>query len=422
MSLIDPYGPDFLVNLAASLTFKLMENAGRYLQRAAFGPPETQALDAAWQAAFAHMLAETAGHLPPERATLLGEVFQAFIDCEGVADDLVALALVGQTPPLADLARRFDALEFDRDTLEVNFPQALAALAAGLAEGLLDQATQPGSPLHNRVHLVRLLAVQQLLAQQQASLAAVAGQLARLESQLQASQGKYSLVFLGPASGFAVGDGATTKVEAEMRPLLEQVLAAITRLAAAAQPPPYSADDQAGYLQAVVGECDTIELPYAADGGLASLPLRQIYAALKADRSSPVERKASHTFFQKLVRQAGGDGRFIDDDLIYQVARLDPYAARFLMYDPRMPAQLRAAHQAEEERTFDMAEILCRHRWLVLLGDPGSGKSTLARWLALHLAQALQQGLDRVRVPAGHVRPGRKRTRRFPWGRPGCRS
>ncbi|MCB0202961.1 MAG: hypothetical protein KDI03_23050, partial [Anaerolineae bacterium] len=151
---------------------------------------------------------------------------------------------------------------------------------------------------------------------------------------------------------------------------------------------------------------DTIELPYAADGGLASLPLRQIYAALKADRSSPVERKASHTFFQKLVRQAGGDGRFIDDDLIYQVARLDPYAARFLMYDPRMPAQLRAAHQAEEERTFDMAEILCRHRWLVLLGDPGSGKSTLARWLALHLAQALQQGLDSVRVPAGHVRPG----------------
>lgn len=128
----------------------------------------------------------------------------------------------------------------------------------------MDSAMSADSPLHNLVNIVRLVAVQQMTAGQQATLAQIADQITRLEAQVRKlNKGKYNVNFLGPASGFAIGDGAMTQVDSALRPLLEQVLAQITRLAAPLQTPPYTEEDKAAYLTAVIAECDTIKLPLA---------------------------------------------------------------------------------------------------------------------------------------------------------------
>ncbi len=169
--------------------------------------------------------------------------------------------------------------------------------------------------------------------------------------------------------------------------------------------PSYTETDLRDYLQAVIDECDTIRLPYAQEGE-ASLPLERIYVALRADRSSPVERRASNKLFQQLVREREAQAG-VEESVIYQIAILNPYAARYLLYDELRAELLR---REEEERTYHFAEIVRTHRWLVLLGHPGSGKSTLARWLALQLARAVKDGQEKVTVQADHVRPDGKPT------------
>ena len=405
MSLLDSYGPDYLVNLAASLSYDLMKAGAGRLRDLALGDAAERALQAAWDLAFRRALQEIIADLDRDSAELTADIFRAFIADEKVAPILIDLALAGRTPSLAELAQRFDDLEFDRATLLVDFNQVLAALTSALAEELLESAMQAESPLFNRVNVMRLVAVQQLLQQQQGTLSGLQSQVARLDEQLSSGQDNYNLIFRGPVTGIAIGDRAAARVESDLRPLFEQILAQINRLAAPDQPAPYSEEDRAAYLEAVIQECDTIQLPYAEEGGPATLPLRQIYVALKADRSSPVERKASHQLFKSLVEVEAAEGMGMEEAVIYRIARFDPYAARYLIYDPRLREQLLQDKRAEADRSFDLAEILRRHRWLVLLGDPGSGKSTLARWLSLQLAEALRNKHDVVLVPANHVRP-----------------
>lgn len=179
------------------------------------------------------------------------------------------------------------------------------------------------------------------------------------------------------------------------RPFLEQ-----RPEASPATPPPYTQADLEAYLQAVIRECETINLPYAQEGE-ATLPLVRVYVALRAKRSSPVERRASHKLFEQLVRQGSKQGA-IEERVLYEMTALNPYAARYLLYDEQRAELIRAR---EREPTYHLAQIVSSHRWLVLLGHPGSGKSTLARWLALQLAQALLAGEDAVTVPAHHVPP-----------------
>ncbi|HBY94300.1 MAG TPA: hypothetical protein DEP84_10125, partial [Chloroflexi bacterium] len=95
----------------------------------------------------------------------------------------------------------------------------------------------------------------------------------------------------------------------------------------------------------------------------------------------------------------------VDETILYRVAALDPYAARYRIYDPVLHQALLKAVREAEERTYHLAELVRQQRWLVLLGHPGSGKSTLARWLALQLARTVHAGQAMVEVPADHVQP-----------------
>jgi hypothetical protein len=170
-------------------------------------------------------------------------------------------------------------------------------------------------------------------------------------------------------------------------------------------PPAYRDEDLRTYLQAVIDACAYIHLPATLGSDRPAVPLERVYVALKADRSSRAERRASHEFFQSMVDERlalRGDDPW---RTVREVARLNPHAARFLRYSPLF-APMFAQETGEAEDPHYLAEIVRRHRWVVLLGDPGSGKTTLARWLALQMARALQEGRESpVEVRADHVRP-----------------
>lgn len=396
------FGTDVLANLAANLAAELVIRSAGRLRDLAFGDAETRALRRAWEQAFREMLEAVAADLAPGARDVLEDVMRGFVAAEGVGDALLELALEGSEPPLALLRARFDALEYDRATLPVVLDAALASLTHGLAAALLAEGQKPGSPLYNRVSMVRAAAIHQMLRGQAQDLASIARAVVRLEAELPRAA-RYQAVFLGPVSGVALGDGASVHEDGGEGRLLDEVRDLLARIAAAEQPPPYTPADRQAYLDAVVQACEYIHLPTGSDR--ATIPLERVYVALKADRSSPAERQASQALFQALVdeHQAAHGGDYWRT--VRQVARLNPYAARFLAHDPRFAEVL--AGSPDRDRTHYLAEIVRGQRWIVLLGDPGSGKTTLARWLALQLARCLQGGSlpEGVQVPAIHVRP-----------------
>jgi hypothetical protein len=176
---------DFLLNLASSLAYNLLKAGAARLRNAAFGDDEQRALRHAWEVAFGMLLRRVGVGLPREEADLLGDVLREFVQADGVGDALLDLALAGREPDMPMLSAQFDALDFDRTTLTVDFYVAMAVLTRGLAEALLDTAGEPGSALYNRVSIVRITATHMLLLEQHESLEALTAKVVRLEQELK---------------------------------------------------------------------------------------------------------------------------------------------------------------------------------------------------------------------------------------------
>jgi len=217
---------DILTNLAANLAADLIVRAASRLQAPAWDDPETQALTRAWEAAFRAALEAVVPAPDADHLNLLDGILRQFIAAEGVADALLDLALEGREPPLEALRARFDALGWDRATLAVDFDAALIALTRGLADALLAEAGEPGSPLYNRVSLGRVLVIHALLQRRQETLASIASTVARIER--QGGRTVYN-TFIQQATGLAIGDGAVAQLTPDLRELLTQVRELLAR-------------------------------------------------------------------------------------------------------------------------------------------------------------------------------------------------
>jgi hypothetical protein len=131
---------------------------------------------------------------------------------------------------------------------------------------------------------------------------------------------------------------------------------------------------------------------------LASIPLEDVYIALRGVRVSEHERQQSRALLQaelfSLVRALPEGVSALDFAQLVEEAE-----ARALVDNPVMPFlterdRVGTAADQPAEITLSLGEAFRTERWLVVLGDPGSGKTTLLRWLARTLARAL--------IPAPH--------------------
>ncbi len=166
-------------------------------------------------------------------------------------------------------------------------------------------------------------------------------------------------------------------------------------------PDVYGPDELYEYLQFVINENQTLILP---DG--REVQLERVYVSLRADEMNVVERQAEHDLYledvstlKKLISEVIAD-QYAEFAAIRKVIVRHP---KMLMLEARNWTRL----FGERERgSLNLAEIVQRHPYVVVLGDPGSGKTTLGKWLVLQFARALQQHKSRVRVRADAVRPG----------------
>ncbi|MBO9391050.1 MAG: hypothetical protein J7482_20355, partial [Roseiflexus sp.] len=398
---------DFLTNLAVNLAHDLLRVGADRLRTLAFGDTEKRSLHQCYQSGFRAMLDSVCAGLNRDRQALVETILRQFVVAPGVAQTLLDVALAGaDLPDLPALRAAFDALDFDRATLPVDFDRALTAFHRGLSEALVNEASRPNSPLFNRVNLGRMLTIQTLLQQQGHTLAAIVQQLQRIEGQ---GNTVYNIV-IAEATGVAIGDGARVEqaLSADERATLDEVLRLMRDLSRDRRPPPYTAEDVRRYLENVIASCQTLDLR-GAGGPVDHLPLERVYVALKADASNAAERRANWEQF--LADLAAHEQELanlpLDDRERWRLYRricvgLDPMGLTLALRNRARAEQ--GDYLALAARRIDLGELIGQERWTVLLGDPGAGKTTLIRWLALRFAQAMLDGAAQVTAPADQVR------------------
>ena len=97
--------------------------------------------------------------------------------------------------------------------------------------------------------------------------------------------------------------------------------------------------------------------------------LDQIYVSLQAEQRQQITRSA--TSFQEQILETSFRENLSDD--------FDEFEADKNFSSTTVTERL------------DLAEVVKRHQYSVILGDPGAGKTTLLRYLALHFAKALRE-------------------------------
>ncbi|MFY1634960.1 hypothetical protein ACN27F_17085 [Solwaraspora sp. WMMB335] len=189
------------------------------------------------------------------------------------------------------------------------------------------------------------------------------------------------------AKGVLVGDGGTQVIHIhEASRTAEQI-----------------EDTQAGlrrYLERLAERYRWLELQGIQEAGSLRIELEKVYVALKAEPESDYDRRHLARVHDIEVREAA-DGRTLDSIAPERLAALDAEIVR-RTYQPRREQAQRA--QVTEVRT--IADVVRRHRRVVLLGGPGSGKTTIGQWLALQMARELIRQLPQEVPPAAGVEAG----------------
>ncbi len=144
---MNTFTADFLANLTADLSVKVLEAAGRRLRETLGGTEEQQALRRCVEAGIVTLIAEATAS-EPEQITLLRDIFGDFFDEPLVASELSKL-LRGRSPDRDDLADLFEQAGYDADTLPgLDFAAGIAAFEIALRRGRLHLPSShvPGIP------------------------------------------------------------------------------------------------------------------------------------------------------------------------------------------------------------------------------------------------------------------------------------
>lgn len=139
-----------------------------------------------------------------------------------------------------------------------------------------------------------------------------------------------------------------------------------------------------------------------ARGGAVTVELREVYLALQADSTNPLERAAARQSLLSELNEAMVSGELSPDEA--------EFAGWYVVSgSPIMPSIESRDRMTQIDPTqkeiLNLGEAYFRESQLVVLGDPGSGKTTLARWLTLVLASACLREQPNLEVPLDQVDP-----------------
>jgi hypothetical protein len=146
---------DFITAIATKLATDLIKSGASRL-KSVFSDAQQQAFRRAYERAFAEMLKQAATGLSTDDQSHVDDIWRSFVGNPDVANQLLDMALDERPLALDDLRARFELLDFDPSTFQVDFESAMSFFVRGLHEGLQEEAIKPGSPLYNQVSLTKL--------------------------------------------------------------------------------------------------------------------------------------------------------------------------------------------------------------------------------------------------------------------------
>jgi formylglycine-generating enzyme required for sulfatase activity len=321
---------DYLANLTAELTVKVLEAAGRRTREALTGGPEQEALRRCTLAGLAALLSNAIPE-DPEAQALLEDIFRDFF-ADPDTSKALAVLLRGDRLEIEELQYIFEAVGYDADTLPgVPFEHGLRMFEAAFVQQVVAEPV-----------LRETLVATQTLAQtdiQRATLNAVEGILVFLREHWKDQLGIRAGILI--AHNVVSGQQFTYQMPATSLPA----------------PLP---DWERHYLEALIAYCDPLDL-------------------------TPIDETCT---------QPGGVGQAIRINISDVFTRLYLEGVACHGEQSVADAILRSEHPERMERARETqtqpimaVEAVGAVSRLVILGQPGGGKSALFNYLVTQLAR-----------------------------------
>ena len=322
---MDQFTADYLANLTADLTARVLEAAGRQVREKIAGTEKEQALESCLQAGIVALLATTSAQVNKDELDLLSDIFQEFFNDPDVGKELEQLRR-GNLLQRDALTYLFEQAGFQAETLPgLDFSQGLTAFEAAFIAAATDKPALQG-----------IIQTNQLLAQ------------TRLQGDMLATM-RELVAFLRRAQPNTVGI-RVNQITAQSVTSGGDIVYVLT-----APTPGLEECDTTNllhcYLEELAHEANrlpwtSVEREYAHSEGGEDIGLAEVYTELDTTKLENVE---------------------CEEELRQFLSQLEKGEAH------RIPAQ----------------EMVNQEARLLILGDPGSGKSTFVNHLAYTMAQAM---------------------------------